>query len=254
MAEPHLIRLLSLRAPLMRGKDVHAVRRAAIRFLGDDTAWRAYRVMPEVSRRTFGLGMKQLVRRVEAKAGMAVDGKAGPGVDRILRKTGAYDSVCDELLREYAAAVEFTYCYPHPAQARSTICQELHETAGLDGNWSYDFCCPGGTFVLAVQAGEVTKISGRNPNLGADQAVGIFGYSIHYATDAGNRWFSTHYGSLYVSVGQRLKVGTRLGLVGNWPNDPGRSHTHLGVTSPKGEWDAKRTVEWIAHGPRINYP
>lgn len=108
--------------------------------------------------------------------------------------------------------------------------------------------------MLAVQAGEVTKISGRSPALGADQKVGIFGYSVHYATDSGYRWFSTHYGSLYAKVGQRLKVGTRLGLVGNWTDDPGRSHTHLGVTSPKGEYDAKRTVELVANGPRINYP
>lgn len=238
----------------MRGKDVHAVRRGAIRYLEDDGAWRKYQAMPEWSRRTFGAGMKQLVRRVEAKARIAVDGKAGPGVDRILRKSGAYDGTCDRLLTEYAAAVEFTYCYPHPAQSSSTICQALHETAGLDGNWAYDLCAPGGTFVLAVQAAEIVKISGRNPSQGADQLVGIFGWSIHYATDRGYRWFSTHYGSVGVRAGQRVKVGERIGLVGGWPNDPGRSHTHLGVTSPKGEQDAKRVVEMIAYGPRITYP
>lgn len=251
---PHLTRLLLLKVPLMTGKDVHALRRAGIRYMGDDALWKAYKVMPEWSRRTFGTGMRQLVRRIEGKAGIALDGKAGPGVDRVLRKSGAYDAVCDRLLSEYAAAVTFTYCYPHPAQARSTICQGLHETAGLDDNWAYDFCSPGGTYVLAVQAGEVTKVSGRSPSQGADQNVGIFGWSVHYANDVGYRWFSTHYGSLYVREGERLRVGSRIGLVGNWPNDPGRSHTHIGVTSPRGAADAKRTIQRIATGPRITYP
>lgn len=133
-------------------------------------------------------------------------------------------------------------CYPHPKGALSEVCQGLHETDGLYGNWAIDFCAPGGTKVLAVERAKITRLSGRPPSSGW-YGPGIFGYSIHYETPEGYRYFSTHYGSRSsLSLGQVVEVGQVLGTVGHWPGDPSRSHTHLGVTSPFGETDAKKRI------------
>jgi len=133
-------------------------------------------------------------------------------------------------------------CYPHPKGALSEICQDLHETDGLPGNWAIDFCAPGGTKVLAVERVTILKLSGRDPSSGW-YGPGIFGYSIHYETSTGYRYFSTHYGSrANLKVGQVVEVGQVVGTVGHWPGDPSRSHTHLGVTSPFGEADAKKHI------------
>jgi murein DD-endopeptidase MepM/ murein hydrolase activator NlpD len=126
----------------------------------------------------------------------------------------------------------------------------LHPTAGLLGNWALDWMSPGGTPVVAVEPAKIKKLSGRDPRQGADQAIGIFGYSIHYETSAGYRYFSTHYGErerLY--VGQVVQAGQKIGEIGNWPGDPGRSHLHLGVTSPLGVTDAKRRIQAVASSP-----
>lgn len=251
MTDPHLIRVLSLKPMLMRGEDVEAVRRGSIRYLGDDKAWKRYQQMPVASRRTFGPGARALVRRVEEKARLHVDGAAGPAVDRVLRKARAYDAVCDRLLATYQAKQRPRECYPHALGSDSSIGQWLHETAGLDGNWAVDFMAPGGTIVVAVVDAEVVKISGHPPTYVADWGTGIFGWNLHYVSDGGYRWFSTHYGVLTVREGQRLKVGQKVGEVGRWPGDSGRSHTHLGVTSPKGYNDAQRTIGRIAYAPRV---
>lgn len=133
-------------------------------------------------------------------------------------------------------------CYPHPKGALSEVCQDLHETDGLYGNWAIDFCAPGGTKVLAVEKATIRKLSGRDPSQGW-YGPGIFGYSVHYETPEGYRYFSTHYGSRgSLRVGQVVEVGQVIGTVGHWPGDPSRSHTHLGVTSPYGEADAKKKI------------
>jgi hypothetical protein len=248
--EPHLIRVLALVKPYLRGQDVEAVRRGGLRYLEDDKGWTAYKQMSVTSRRTFGPGMTDLVKRIERKAGLHIDGKAGASVDRILRVSGGYDGTCYGLLKAYADA-QVTWCYPHPIGATSSICQKLHETAGIDNNMAYDFCAPGGTKVLAVVNAEVVKISGHPPTYVPDPSLGIFGWNLHYVTPTGYRWFSTHYGDLTVRVGQPLRVGQIVGHVGRWPGDPGRSHTHLGVTSPHGRADAAAWIERVAYAPRV---
>lgn len=234
----------------MVGKDVEAVRRGSIRYLGDDAAWAKFVSMPVAVRRTYGPGMKALVGRVQERARLVQDGQAGAAVNRVLRVSGAYDAVCDALLEAYAAA-QVSYCYPHALGSRSTICQGLHQTAGISGNWAMDFCAPARTLVVAVVPCEVVKISGHPPTYVVDSSTGIFGWNLHYVTPTGYRWFSTHYGELSVREGQKLGVGTPVGRVGLWPGDPGRSHTHLGVTSPQGWTDAKRWIEKVANAPRV---
>ncbi len=159
----------------------------------------------------------------------------------------AMDAKAQGLVREDA----LVRCYPHPVGALSEICQGLHETAGLYGNWAIDFCAPGGTKVIAVERATIRKLSGRNPSQGW-YGPGIFGYSIHYETAEGYRYVSTHYGSVSpLKVGQVVELGQVVGTVGHWPGDESRSHTHLGVTSPFGEADAKKRITEVSKAPHL---
>lgn len=152
----------------------------------------------------------------------------------------------------YVRQDALTLCYPHQAGVSGVyVGQGLHETAGLTGNWAIDFMAPGGTKVLAVEAAKITRLSGRDPSLGANQTIGIFGWSIHYETALGLRYFSTHYGTRSVIEGQRVDCGEVIGTCGAWPGDPGRSHTHLGVTHPLGSVAAKKRITEVSLARKV---
>jgi murein DD-endopeptidase MepM/ murein hydrolase activator NlpD len=69
-------------------------------------------------------------------------------------------------------------------------------------------------------------------------------------------YFYTHQDTRRVTVGQKVRKGQVIGEVGHWPNDPGRSHTHLGVTHPMGERASKRAILNVAEAPHVQgtYP
>ena len=64
-------------------------------------------------------------------------------------------------------------------------------------------------------------------------------------------YFYTHMDRRYVNVGQKVKKGNIIGRVGQWPGDPGRSHTHLGVTHPMGDKASRRACLNVADAPRV---
>ena len=213
---------------------------------------------PALVRQSFGPAKAALARQARARLGLTDGNTAGFALDRMLRKEGAYDELADALFVEYikakATPVLPKVVYPHPKGYLSTVCQGIHDTAGLPGNVAMDFCASGNAYVVAVVDCEIVKLSGRNPNLPWDNVAGIGGWSIHYVSAGGYRWFSTHYGKRFVSVGQKVKRGHAVGLVANWPGDPGRSHTHLGVTSPHGRADATRLIRQVSVAPRVSLP
>ena len=87
------------------GADVEAVRRACLRYLPDDAAaWHRYQSQTLEQRRSYGVGIVALVKRVQTAAHLTVDGDAGPMLNRTLRQAGAYDAFADQLLRDYASA------------------------------------------------------------------------------------------------------------------------------------------------------
>jgi murein DD-endopeptidase MepM/ murein hydrolase activator NlpD len=176
-----------------------------------------------------------------------------PGIPRAGQPL--FDSTCVGLLEQAATlfAPGPALAFPLPQGVGATISpSRLHITAGLDGNWALDFMAVGGTAFVAFADATVRKLSGRDPALGADQVIGIFGWSIHLETADGYRYFATHLGErAKLSVGQRVKIGDALGKVGNWPGDPARSHLHLGVTSPMSEADAKARIQAVASAPRL---
>lgn len=145
--------------------------------------------------------------------------------------------------------------YPHPAFAKSLyiaggIDGGIHETGGLSGNWALDFMAPGGTPLVAPQAATVMRISGHDPSLGEFPGA-VFGWNLYLKTVGGVTYFITHIGRVDVHVGQKVKKGEQLGLVGSWPHDPGRSHSHIGVTHPMGKRAAIARIKDVARAKKI---
>ena len=208
----------------------------------------------------FGVDLETALKEFQTDVGITpTSGKYGRNTWLALRSArvpaefpNAGQYAMDARALAYVREDAIIRCYPHPKGALSEICQGLHPTAGLTGNWAIDFCAPGGTKVVAVERAKITRLSGRDPSQGADQVIGIFGWSIHYETAEGYRYFSTHYGSLSsLSIGQIVDIGQVLGTVGHWPGDPPRSHTHLGVTSPLGSTDAKKRITAVSQAPKV---
>lgn len=143
-------------------------------------------------------------------------------------------------------------CYLFPTPGSTKRPTFLHETGGLEGNWALDFMAPGGSVVLSPVDGAVSRFSGHDPDTGVHGEAGdVFGWTIYLVGRGGYQFFLTHLGVRNVNVGRGVCRGETLARVGHWPNDPGRSHLHLGVTSPHGEADAKATVQLIAKALRL---
>lgn len=128
----------------------------------------------------------------------------------------------------------------------------LHETSGVNGNWSIDFICKAGLGVVAVEAATITRFSGNDPSDDSSDANGVYGWSTWYRTNAGYLYFATHMGRRYptLRVGMRVQAGDLIGYIGDQRYRP--DHLHLGVTSPKGEADAKARIQAVARAPRVS--
>ena len=206
---------------------------------------------PTAVRRVFGPLFAVTVKEAQKKMGLPQTGVIGPKTWEELDEAGCVDAYSEYLIRKDDADRPLIV-FPFPVGANVSLCQDLHPTAGISFNWALDWCCRGGTPVVAVEKAKIKKLSGRNPVLGADQLIGIFGWSVHYETMAGYRYFSTHYGEREpLVVGQWVEAGQKIGEVGWWPGNPGRSHLHLGVTSPQGEADAKKRMRAIDNAQRV---
>lgn len=250
-----LPRPLSITVPPMRGADIDAAARALHRYLKTGNLG-AHDKSRDIVRETWGTGKANLTRAARKQAKLPSGFAYTASLDRVLIKTGAFDAKADDLRAEYIKSLvppTPSMVHPHAAGWESTVCQGIHPTAGLEGNMALDWCAQGGTPVLSVVAAEVVKISGRNPSWGAENSIGIYGWSIHYVSFGGYRWFATHFGTLNnLYVGKKVRAGDVVGRVGSWPGDPGRSHTHLGCTSPHGSADAIRLIEKVAASPRVH--
>lgn len=238
------------------GKDVEGVARAMLRYLGDDQGWRAYVTAIPVVRRTWGAGKTKQAKRCAAKAGLAQTGAFGPRLETALRNAGAFDLRANKLLDDYAAAHEqppkHLIYFPVPLGEDGRVCQGLHETAGISGNWAIDVCTPPWTTVVAPESGIITKLSGHSPGNDTWDTQGVFGWSIHIRTVQGYEYFVTHLGSRPAEfyVGLKVEAGDTIGRVGDQHFRP--DHVHVGVTSPAGEADARHRILQVADAPRID--
>lgn len=109
---------------------------------------------------------------------------------------------------------------------------------------------PGGTEVFAPEQSTVWKLSGHDPAVGVLDGD-IFGWNIYLMTPGGVMYFGTHFGDKLVKLGQKLKAGQLIAHVGHWPYDPGRSHTHLGVTHPMGKRASVARINAVAKAPML---
>jgi len=233
------------------GTDVEALKRAVYRFLGDDNAWTHLIHSSPLVRRTFGPFFQFRLKQAQAKLGLVPDGVIGPATEAGLRLKGAFDATADLLLQQYADS-HVPLWYPQQKALRQSVCQGLHQTSGLPNNFAMDFCAPGGTVVVASFDCEITRWSGHDPMTGTHgPAHDVFGWSVYVKRKDGTEGFLTHLGSRVGRPGTSVKGGTKIGTVGNWPHDPGRSHTHFGLTSPQGTSVAKALITAISRGPKV---
>ncbi len=206
------------------------------------------------------------IKLFQTANGLDDDGKIGkdtfgallPHMDALALEMYASFDLASASAAVAVAATAFVttgLAYPHPAGTGGTsisggVPGGLHPTRGLAGNFALDFMAPGGTQVLAPEAGTILKLSGHDPSEGV---IGpdIFGFNVYIHTAAGLVYFTTHLGDRAVSLEQVVQPGDVIGHVGHWPNDPGRSHTHLGVTHPGGEAQAKQHICAVAAAPHV---
>lgn len=203
-------------------------------------------------RRTYGSGKEAAVRKLQAKHGAKQDGVYALREHKWLVADGGFDAYAARLMLDYQSPAVIVFPMPHGWNVTVNP-NGLHPTAGINGSWALDFMCAGGTPVCAPEDGWIVRLSGRDPAAGAEQTVGIYGWSLHLETRAGYRYFFTHLGlrNTRLYPGMKVEAGDILGHVGNWPGNPPRSHLHLGVTSPLGVADAKKRIVTVAKAPRV---
>lgn len=145
-----------------------------------------------------------------------------------------------------------TLVFPMPKEAHVSICQGLHETGGLPGNWAIDFCCIPGTAILSPERATVTRFSGSAPDADHPDPSGVFGWTTYLQTPGAYVYFITHQGRRLptLKVGMRVEPGDVLGFVGDQKFRP--DHAHIGVSSPHGQTDAKKRIVAVSKAPRIH--
>lgn len=163
----------------------------------------------------------------------------------------ALDSIAIALVKDEADPLpQLPYVYLHPDDSGSHSGGFIHITEGLPGNIALDFLVAGGTALMAPFNGRITRLSGHHPATGV-HGSDIFGWSIYLEREDGVFAYMTHEGEIDCKLGQVMKESEKIGEVGHWPHDPGRSHTHCGITSPRGTHDATRILLEIAAAPRV---
>lgn len=237
------------------GDDVYGVKRSVCRALDAHDSGRrlaALEADDAAAKRTFGVFFTKQVKQCRKLMGYAQTGIVDQSFWNALVRGGWPDRRAIELMNNYIDAhPALAVCYPVPMGEVAGVCQGIHPTAGLAGNYAIDFCCAPGTTVVAVEAGTVVKLSGKTPSLDTWDQSGTFGWSTHFRTAAGYRYFVTHLGSRApgIHVGQRLEVGDTIGKVGDQVFRP--DHVHYGVSSPVSSADARKRITAVSRAPRV---
>lgn len=244
-----LTRTLEVRPVPMRGLDVKGTAITLHRYLQtgklDD-----FNKQPERVQTTYGIGKAALAERANVKAGLPKSRKVTPRLFEKMEQAGAVDKRAEFYMDTYEREhPELVLCYPTVSPS-AYICQGLHQTDGLLGNWAIDFCSPPLTKIVAVESGVIEKLSGNDPSDDSGDPFGVYGWSVYLRSLNGYVYYYTHLGQrTSLVLGQRVGVGFVLGRVGDQTFRP--DHLHLGCTSPLGERDAKRRMEQVAAAPRL---
>jgi murein DD-endopeptidase MepM/ murein hydrolase activator NlpD len=232
----------------MRGTDVEAAKRAVYKYLGAAAAQKILRSKPLSVRRYFQATFAQpWVMDAQQKAGQRRTGVVNAALWDALDKAGAIDAFGRYLIEQ---AQPPPIVFPVPTGGGAvTVCQGLHETAGINGNWAIDFCAQPGAPIVTCEDGWIVRLSGHSPAEDTWDSQGVYGWSVHWETRAGYRYFVTHLGKRGApQPGDRVPRGTILGWVGDQKFRP--DHTHYGVTSPMGPTDAKKRITAVSKAKR----
>lgn len=173
-------------------------------------------------------------------------------------KTGTYWKPAMALLDEVQASLRpkpRTLVFPIANPDAQVFVGGIHETGGLPHNWAKDFICKAGLGIVAPEAGKITRFSGNDPATAKPNASGVYGWTTYLQTPAGYEYFLTHQGRRLATlkVGQHVEAGDLLGFVGHQQPLTGRpDHLHLGVTSPRGDADAKARITAVSKAPKVS--
>lgn len=193
----------------------------------------------------------QLLAKLEQAEKLLKQTKAGyPGKGK-----GTYWKPAMALLDEVQAELRpkpRTLVFPIAGPDSHVFVGDIHETGGLKHNWARDFICKAGLGVVAPEAGRITRFSGNDPSDDTADARGVYGWTTYLMTPAGYEYFITHQGRRYPTLrpGMTVQAGDLLGYVGDqrFRSD----HAHVGVTSPKGDADAKARITAVSKAPRVS--
>jgi hypothetical protein len=247
-------RILKPGDPIERGIDIEGIGRALCRAKIGYVSLNVFTAMPATWRRSYGSRKIEAVNVIRKREGRTRNGIYDQGVHGVLIDMGAFDARAVNMMYEYEPPL--AYCYPIAKARQSWVCQSLHETSGIPGNWAIDFCVPeivggNGAPVLAVQDAFFYRYGGKAPTGDVPDPSGAYGWSVYYQTRGGVIYYTTHLGQrVMFAAGQRIKAGTIVGYIGDQWYRP--DHAHVGATHPRGEAEAKKLILRISTAPRVN--
>lgn len=201
-------------------------------------------------RRTYGPAKRRAVNKIRATLGMPLDGVYDRKVHEFLKPD--FDAYAAKLMLGYRPPPTLYFPIAGDPEAHATVCQNLHPTGGLEGNWAIDVCAKPGSAIVAVEKGTIYRFSGSPPGEDMNDPAGVYGWSTYFASPGGYLYFVTHQGRRLPSleIGMVVQAGDTIGYVGDQEYRP--DHTHYGVSSPKGERDAKARITSVSRAPRIH--
>lgn len=249
MAWAKFTREFPVREDPVVGPDVEGVGRALARAGLLDGTLTEFVGKPLTVRRTYGPGKQAAVNRLRRKLKLAENGRYVKTLHDWLVTRGHFDAYAAKLMLDYAPPPILVHPVTPPWNA--PICQGLHETGGLPGNWAIDICAPAGAGIVAVEKGTISRLSGSPPSEDWNDPGGVYGWSVRYVTAKGYGYFVTHLGWRLpeLEVGLVVYPGDLLGKVGDQEYRP--DHTHYGVSSPLGPADARKRILAVVDAPRV---
>lgn len=244
-----LKRVLHAATPMMHGPDVEGVGRALAR-AGYLEGIAKYMDKAPGFRGTYNASKRAGVNRLKVELNLPADGVYGERCHKALVEAGAFDAYACKLYQDFAFPPAL--CYPVAGPVRSLICQDLHETGGIPGNWAIDVCASPGSGIVAAERGKITHLSGHDPNEDIPDTRGVFGWSVYITTPKAYVYYVTHLGWRPPELREGLAVepGDLIGKVGDQDFRP--DHVHYGVSSPLGPADAKKRITAVVHAPRVS--